>query len=245
MRTNHIMKLALWLLALGSACSMAASFEVNPVRMDLSQTARTSSLTIRNTSADPVVIQASVVTWTQAEGKDVYAATKEILVTPPIITIPPGKEQILRAGLRRNPDPRTELAYRIYLQEAPPPPQPGFQGLQVALRIGLPLFVQPTQGPAQAALVWNLTRGSDGALRLELRNDGNAHIQVSEVQLMPKGTDEVIGTQSSLTYLLPKQSHAWDFKIASDNAQKVRDRLRIKVATDAGSIDTEVPLSAP
>ena len=32
-------------------------------------------------------------------------------------------EQIVRVGLRRGPDPQRELAYRLYLQEVPPPPK--------------------------------------------------------------------------------------------------------------------------
>src|SRR5215470_478534 len=92
--------------ALGAAClaliglqpgaGVAGSFEVNPVRVDLSAAARTAAVTVRNTGAEAVVVQLSVVAWSQEDGRDVYSDTKEILATPPIATIPAGGEQIIR-----------------------------------------------------------------------------------------------------------------------------------------------------
>src|SRR5262245_29568931 len=111
--------------ALGAAClvliglqpraGVAGSFEVNPVRVDLSAAARTSAVTVRNTGSEAVIVQLSVVAWSQEDGRDVYTETKEILATPPIATIPAGGEQIIRAGLRRAPDAQRELSYRLFL----------------------------------------------------------------------------------------------------------------------------------
>lgn len=245
MRLQAMRAMVLSLSCLAAAASWAGSFEVNPVRLDLSATARTSSLTVRNTGADTVVVQTSVVSWAQADGKDVYTPTNEILVTPPIVTIAPGAEQIIRAGLRRAPDAKSELAYRVYLQEAPPPPKPGFQGLQVALRVGLPLFVQPMQGQARATLVWTLRRSGGDAMQLELHNEGNAHIQVAEVQLLPLTGEQPIATQSALAYVLPGQKRSWEFKVAGTQAAAIGDRVRLKAATDSGSVETQLTFTSP
>lgn len=234
--------------ALASVAALAAhagSFEVNPVRLDLSATARTSSLTIRNTGSEAVVVQTSVVSWAQADSKDLYTPTSEVLVTPPIVTIPPGGEQIIRAGLRRAPDARTELAYRVYLQEAPPPPKPGFQGLQVALRVGLPLFVQPAQGQARAALTWTLQKAGKDGVRLDLLNEGNGHIQIAEVQLLPLSGNKPVASQSALAYVLPGQRRTWEFKVAEDQAAALGERLRLKAATDSGSVETQLTFKQP
>src|SRR3546814_9833017 len=66
--------------------------------------------------------------WSQSGGKDVFAAVDDILATPPIFTIPAGGSQVIRVGSRRAPDPQHERAYRLFLREVPPAPQPGFQG---------------------------------------------------------------------------------------------------------------------
>ena len=185
------------------------SFEVNPIRVDLSANARSAALSVRNSGTEAVVVQTSLVSWTQENGQDVYAPTKDILGTPPIATIPPGGEQILRLGMRRAPDPVNELAYRVFLREVPPPPKPGFQGLQVALRLSLPIFVQPRQGPAKATLVWNLELQGDDTLQLRLDNKGTGHIQVSEIALYQPCQEQPVASQSSLVYVLAGQSHAW------------------------------------
>ena len=237
----------LGLFFLVSALSLgvkAGSFEVNPIRIDLSPANRSVAVTVRNSGTDAVVVQVDVSAWSQEEGKDVLTPTNEVLVSPPIMTIPPDREQIVRVGLRRAPDTQRELSYRIFLQEVPPPPQPGFQGLVIALRIGLPIFVQPRQGPAKATLVWNAELSKDNTIRLKVENHGTGHIQISTVELFHPQDKEPIAEQSGLTYVLPGQSREWNLKLRSTRAKK-GDNLRMKVSTDAGSIDAQIDLAGP
>ena len=228
-------------LCLAAPAGLAGSFEVNPIRVDLTPAARAAAVTVRNSGAEPVVVQASVQSWAQQDGKDVLAPTSEVLVSPPIATIQPGGQQIVRVGLRRAPDDRRQLSYRLFLHEVPPPPRPGFQGLQVALRIGLPVFVQPKSGPAKPDLVWNARLRDPGTVSLRLENNGNGHIQISDVQIYLPGENEPVASQSALNYVLPGQSRAWDLKLR-DARVKGTEQLRLKVSTDAGAIDTGIEL---
>jgi len=242
-KQNLVSGVALLLLLLCSRGGMAGSFEVNPIRVDLSANSRSAALTVRNSGTEAVVVQTSVLSWAQENGQDVYAPTREILGTPPIATIPAGGEQIVRLGLRRAPDAANELTFRLFLQEVPPPPKPGFQGLQVALRMSLPIFVQPSKAPAKATLLWNLELQGDDSLRLRLDNKGTGHIQVSEIALYQPGGDAAIAAQALLVYVLPGQSRAWELKTQGVRL-KPSDRLRLKVTTDAGSVDTEIDLGS-
>lgn len=236
-------RLALFMFALAAApLARAGSFEVNPVRVELSPAVRSAALTVRNSGSDPVVVQVSVQAWSQDNGSDVLAPTNEVLVSPPIATLVPGREQIVRVGLRRAPDAQRELSYRIFLQEVPPPPKPGFQGLQVALRISLPIFVQPREGPAKATLVWGAELRNDGSLRLNLENRGTGHIQIAGVELSLPGGSEPVATQSAVGYLLPGQSRQWDLQLKHANVRKT-DRLHIKASTDAGVVETDIDLA--
>jgi fimbrial chaperone protein len=197
---------------------------------------------VKNTGAEAVVVQVNVQAWSQEGGKDVLASTNEVLVSPPIATIEPGREQIVRVGLRRAPDDKRELSYRLFLQEVPPPPRPGFQGLQVALRIGLPVFVHPRSGPAKAALVWNAQLRDPGTISLKLENKGTGHIQISDVEMYLQGAKEPVASHSSLVYVLPGQARAWDLKLQHAGV-KTTDQLRLKVSTDSGTIDTGISLA--
>ena len=228
-------------LGLVSSIAVAGSFDVNPIRVDLTAQSRNAAVTVRNSGDDSVVVQITVQAWSQSGGKDVLTDTKDVIVSPPIATIPAGQEQVVRIGMRRAPDAQRELSYRMFLQEVPPPPRPGFQGLVVALRIGLPIFVQPRQGAGKAALVWNLEMGSQGALKLKVDNQGTAHIQISTIELYRRSEKDAVAEFSGLSYVLPGQTRDWDLKLR-DPAIKRGERLRMKVSTDAGSIDTEIDL---
>lgn len=224
-----------------SCAALAGSFEVNPVRVDLSAATRSAALTVRNNGTEPVVVQVSVQAWSQRDGADVLEATNDVLASPPIATIAPDKEQIVRIGLRRAPDPAKELSYRLFLQEVPPPPRPGFQGLQVALRVGLPIFVRPASGPAKAALVWNAEL-RDGVIVLKAQNRGSGHVQISDVQLFAANGKEPIAAASQLVYVLPGQSRDWSLKLTREGVNK-NDTVQLKVSTDAGIIDTRIGLA--
>ena len=107
----------------------AGSFMIDPTRIELGPDQMSATLVLRNQDKEAIVIQADARHWRQQDGEDLLTPTRELLVTPPIVTIAPGAEQVLRVALRRPLDPRQEMNYRIFLQEIAPPPQPGFRGV--------------------------------------------------------------------------------------------------------------------
>jgi len=217
-----------------AAPASAGSFMVTPVRITLSASQSVTPITVRNESQETTVVQVDVVAWTQRDGADVYTATREILATPPIFTLKPGASQIVRIGLRRDADPARELAYRVFLQEVPPPPKAEFKGLRVALRMGIPVFVLP---PAAVApqLRWRAQAMREGGLSLSLRNDGNAHIQVMEVRLAHPAEREIAAERTPV-YVLPGQSQGWRMKGSAPSGATVRLRAR----TDGADVDTDL-----
>lgn len=223
------------LFLLWSPWTQAGSFSVSPVRVTLSTSAPISAITVQNDGKESVVVQLEAMAWAQQAGKDVYTPSSDILATPPIITIPAGGSQILRVGLRRTPDPQRELTYRMYLQEVPPPPKPGSTGVQVALRLGLPVFVAPVAEQPVAALVWGISRVHDGKHQVSLKNSGNSHVQVANFKLVSAdGSD--LGTQQVAGYVLAGQTvnfQAKDIKAPASGGQ-----LRLVAQTDVGQIDS-------
>jgi len=215
----------------------AGSFQVNPIRVDISRGA-SAAITLRNDGSDAIVVQSSVVGWSQDNGQDVYAPTSEALVTPPIMTVPPGGEQIVRVGLRRAPDAQRELTYRVYLQEVPPPPKAGFTGLQVALRVGLPVFVAPVAAPIRR-LEWSAHIRPDGAIALSAHNTGNSHVQITDFELQLPGASEPLAHESLLAYVLAGQRRQWNLSAPAERVKSARE-LTLKAFTDAGEIDTAI-----
>lgn len=221
--------------AIGSA--WAGSIAVNPIRVTLSATKTTGALVVRNSGSEPSVVQLEIVSWSQSDGQDVYAPAKELLATPPIFTVPAGGSQTVRIGLRQGVDPRREVSYRVIMQEVPPPPKPDFRGLQVALRLSVPLFVNPASLSAPT-LQWRATRTSQGDLNLSAENKGNAHVQVLGFKLSTMGSGLAPEATPPATYVLPDQRREWNLRFAS--APTKGTPLHIVAQTDAGELSADV-----
>jgi fimbrial chaperone protein len=218
----------------------AGSFNVNPVRVELSAQRASAALTVQNNGDETAVIQAQTMAWSQEKGQDQYAASDDLLVTPPIFTIEPGAVQIVRVGMRRVIRADQELSYRLFLQEVPPPPKPGFRGLQVALRIGIPIFIAPKIKVAPV-LLWTVARHAGNQIQVGLKNDGKAHIRVTDFSVFQPDRETPLAIQQVAVYLLPGQSRTW--LLPGDPAQSYRgDKVRITADTDIGKIDIDAAL---
>ncbi|MBN3781029.1 molecular chaperone [Burkholderia sp. Ac-20345] len=235
LRAALVISLALTGLLLFQA-ARAAGFQVSPVRVDLSPEQSSSALTVRNDGDEPVIVQAQTMRWSQVGGRDHYETTTDILATPPIFTIKPGSTQILRVGVLRPPNSETELSYRLYLQEVPARPRPGFQGLQVALRLGIPVFAR-NRTRSSPDLSWKIEQLDGERVRVQLTNEGVAHVQVTDFSLvLPDGKGPVAAQQVS-AYVLPMQQREW--VLATTQAINTA-RIRIRAYTDVGKIDADV-----
>ena len=227
----------------GATVVNAANLGVNPVRVTLSDKQKMGTLTVRNDGAEPVPMQLEVLNWSQEEGNDVFTPTRELIVNPPIFTIPAGGSQLIRVGLRRAPDAQRELIYRIFLQELPPPPSPEFNGTKMLMRVSLPVFVLPKVA-AKPVLRWQAVRTSDGSLKISLTNNGNAHIQIINFSLSKPGSAQPWITQKASDYALIGQSLDWILPASADySIPQSGTTIQLFAQTDAGDIEAEVLIS--
>ena len=224
------------LLLIGAGAASAGSFEVSPVRITLSPEIPVSAITVTNNSTEPTVVQLETLNWSQQGEQDVYSPTSDIIATPPIFTLPVGGYQVVRVGLLRAPDAQRELTYRLYLQEAPSAPKPGFTGMNMVIRQGVPVFVTPTIKPPDA-VAWKIYRSSDGRLELSLTNNGNAHLQVTTFTVADV-TGKELGKQTLAGYILPGQSR--NVVVKDIPAPVVGAKLRVLAHTDSGDLDSDL-----
>jgi fimbrial chaperone protein len=217
----------------------AGSFEVNPVRANLSAGQRVAALTVRNSGRQPAIIQLQAMDWTQEENQDRLTPTSGILATPPLFTLAPGASQIVRVGMRKPPDGNVEAAYRLLLQEVPPPPEPGFKGLRVALKISIPVFVAPA-APAHASVVWHAERAGNGKLLLSVSNEGQAHTHLTGLTLRSSPAGERMPLGDGNAYVLPHASHAWQVETATGSV----GTMQVDGRDDSGPVHADVVVHA-
>ena len=217
----------------------AGSFQVNPVRVTLSAEAPVAALTIRNLEPRETVVQLQLRAWSQTDGEDVFSDTAAVLVTPPIVRVAGGGEQIVRVGLRTPPDQAVEQSYRLFVREVPPAPAAGFQGLQVALQVSLPVFVVPA-APLREDVRWQLGRTPDGLLALTAHNAGTRHLQLLGATLHP-AQGPAIARPNMTGYVLPGQAMTWPLDAP---ATQGGETLRLEARTDSGVVDATLALPA-
>lgn len=220
------------LLPLGITCPVwASTFQVSPVTATLTPDKPVAALTVRNVGADPTVVQLQLMSWSQADGTDKYMPTSDVLATPPIFTVPPHGSQVIRVGFHRPPDGQGEHAYRLFLREIPPPLKPGFEGLRIALRISLPVFVQSANagGPQ---LHWQALPAGHGQIQIRVSNNGSTHAKLSRFKLSMDGDSKPLSMSQDPVYVLPGAMHEWTIH-APDS---VGEHLHLTAQRDSGDL---------
>jgi len=230
-----------------AAPAVAGSFSISPIRVELSAQQRTEALTVRNESGDrEVVVQAQAFAWSQRDGQDVLSETRDVIVTPPVFTLAANAQQIVRVAVRRPADAKRELSYRLILQEVPPEAPKNFTGLQVALRLNLPIFVAP-QASAAPQLIWSAQWQQDNSLLVTARNQGELHAQVIDFTVQAQ-SDKAGGNaalkNSVVKYVLPGAVMSWSLPPPA-NAQQLnalkQGPLKLQGASDRGEISADLP----
>ncbi|RDS79327.1 molecular chaperone [Dyella monticola] len=226
----------------GSACLLlsgalwAGSVEVSPVIASLSANHAIEAFTVRNEGQLPVTVQVSLMKWDQVQGKDVLTPTEELLSTPPLFSVAPGQSQILRVGAMHVTPRDGEIAYRMFLTEVPPPPQPGFRGLSVTLRLSIPIFIEPakTRSPQ---LAWRVMPRADGGALVDVANSGTIHAKILAFSLRDKESKGVV-RQDTSQYVLANNHSQWSF--ASFQAVRPGDHVALDAMTDTGEVTADL-----
>lgn len=227
-------------LIIAAAASLAAyspaaagSLSVDPIRLEIGAGRRTATLRVRNQEPTPVTIRTYALRWTQIDGEDRYEDSAAVIVSPPIFTIPGGGTQLIRVGLRTpSADP---AAYRLMVEEVPQASPGG--GVQVALRLNLPLFSMMAAGDA-GELSWAASRGADGRWSVVASNRGGNYVRV-EHQAAEAATGVDFDAGANLGVVLPRSSRRWTL-----GAEPVlTDRARFAaIQRTAARADAQLPL---
>jgi fimbrial chaperone protein len=198
----------LFLLLLPVA-AQSGDWRVSPIRLDLGRDAKSGAVTVANDSDDRLQVQMKAFEWTQdAEGKDRYEETGEILFFPRLMILERKEEKILRAGIRV-PAVAKEKTFRLFIEEIPGPRKAEGVNVAVAIRFGVPIFVKPLKEEARGE-VGAMTM-SAGALLVPVNNTGNVHFVVQSVLVRGRNGagEEIFSRELSGWYLLSGVSRGY------------------------------------
>ena len=209
-------------LGMAAVCQAqaAATILLWPIDPWLAADANATELWIQNQGNSATTMQVRIVRWKQEGGYERYTAQQDVVASPPIVTIQKGNKQLIRLIKQGAVPAGTEQAYRIIVDEIPQPDakaEPTI-GLKLQMRYSIPLFVYGQGIPtikegAHHALVetrnlsWRVTR-ADGQPALEVRNQGDVHVRLSQVALEQGGQKRTVA-EGLLGYVLPGSTRSW------------------------------------
>lgn len=235
MRFLHFFLLFLGCCILATA--HAAALEIAPIRLNLSAKQAVTSFVVTNRSDVSTIVQIEPKLWIHQNGQEKLEDTRDLLISPPMITIPANSSQTVRVGLRRPPDPHTELSYRIFLQEVAVQ-KPKGEGLNILLRIGFPVYVAPIQA-VRENLNWQIKSLPDKQYQLALKNQGNVHVLINELKLAPEKGSPVYEKKNLAVYVPPGELETWTF-----SSENVNQPLKLEAITDRGTVSAHLVIPA-
>ncbi len=238
MQKLKIIGTALFLTFTTMSLAIAGNFEVSPVRVTLTQKAAITAITLRNQGENPVLIQVNTSKWDAGE---VYTPTQDILVNPMIFTVKPGESQIVRIAATDLKNLDKEMSYRIFFTEVPKALKHVKSGIQVALKIGIPVFILPQK--SNPLLKWSANKTTSGGLQINLANLGNTHAQIIDLALASSSKkSEPLAKKKVYEYILPGQSAKWSIpaKEIVTNGHWGSGKAYLSASTDSGVIHDEI-----
>jgi len=189
-------------LFLASHPASAADFQVSPIMLDLGQNVKSGVFNVINASQEKLDLQISVSEWTQdAEGKDVYTDTSDLIFFPKIMTMEAGEQRVIRVGMKGPQQPQ-EKTYRIFIEQIPERKKGTGVNIAVSFRFAPPIFVNPAVVKTEGAI--DTIQLSNGKIKAIVKNTGTVHFKILSIFIKGKAADgsEVFSKELGGWYLL-------------------------------------------
>jgi fimbrial chaperone protein len=229
---------AILLVFLTGLAAQAQALSVLPVNIFLASGQSATTLTVTNQGNSKTSVQIRAFAWNQQGDDDRLTTSDEVVVSPPIASIAPGANQVIRLILRRPPQGR-EATYRILLDQIPPPAEAGV--VHVVLRLSIPIFALP--GTRALPHVQFHIELNAGKVYLVGTNDGLRHEAIRGIELSTNDGRKLKAMPSSSPYILAGVTRRWDIT-AQGPLPLPSETMRLTAHSDAGAIEEQVPVVA-
>jgi fimbrial chaperone protein len=235
-RATSVIRAFFSLIALVCAgVALAGTFQVNPIRITLSQQSSSSLLTVRNDSMEKVRFQIGVFEWDQSpDGEMLLNPTEDLIFFPNLLTIDPGNERNIRVGTNKSIVSR-EKSYRIFVEELPPAENSEAQGIRILTKMGVPIFIQPAKRLMQGQV--EQMKLAEGKFSFEINNAGNVHFFPRFVHVHGKGPmgETLFERELQAWYILSGGIRRYSIDIAQTDCPKLQD-LAVEVELEGKTL---------
>jgi fimbrial chaperone protein len=196
----HLMPVAITALLLAPRGAIASNFTVTPTEVNLSTSATSALVTLRNGSKLPLRFEITVVSWSEDEhGTMALNPSSDVTFFPKLVELAGGASRNIRIGINAGTERGVEQSYRLFVEELPDQSSPAVNVVALRTRIGIPVFVRPSK-PSRTAVIDGVSV-ENGRVLARVRNTGNLHISVDTIS--------VKGTGGSAAPTFTKEGPGW------------------------------------
>ncbi|MDK9697150.1 MAG: fimbria/pilus periplasmic chaperone [Siculibacillus sp.] len=226
-------------LATAARPAHAGSLQVAPVLIDQTTDAPSGGVTLRDVGDRPINVQLRVFRWTQENGADRLTPTDDVVVSPPMITLTPRTDYVVRVVRQTRRPALGEESYRLLVDELPDPAMRAPGTVALLIRQSIPVFfAAPGRSPPNVG--WRLVQ-SGREKSLEATNRGDRRLRVADLAIVDGHGNRVSFGPGLKGYVLGRSSVRWQLP-QSGGIGRLRGGLFVTAQTDGGVV--RVPLDA-
>ncbi|MDX6807410.1 molecular chaperone [Terrihabitans rhizophilus] len=196
-----------FLFLVSPTLAQAAALHVSPVLIEKTAPAAAAALTVRNAGAEPMTVQTRVFRWVQVGGEDKLEPTADIAVSPPMMKLQPGVDNVVRIVRTSKQPIVSEQSYRVVVDELPVAGRARSGTVNFLVRHSIPVFFRPpTETPPAAD--WLATR-SGRQITLTLNNRGQRRLRVADLLVKDASGAKVAQNSGLVGYALAGSTVRW------------------------------------
>lgn len=121
----------------------AAALRVAPILLDVPHGINMTTLHVWNPDKTPVRIQVRVYLWTRKGNNDILTPTRDVVASPPIGTLKPGGENLIRIVRVATTPIGAHEKYRVLVDQLPDPNAQKAGVVSILVRHAIPLRFEP------------------------------------------------------------------------------------------------------
>lgn len=197
-------------LLLSAQAAMASNFTVTPTEVNLSASATSALVTLRNGGKVPLRFEITLTSWSEDElGKMTLNPSPDVTFFPKLVELAAGASRNIRIGINAGAPRDVEQSFRLFVEELPDQSAPVANAVALRTKVGIPVFVRPVK-PVRSAVIDSVSVVA-GKVLTRVRNTGNLHISVETISV--KGTSGSAATftkEGAGWYVLPGAARTFE-----------------------------------
>src|SRR6476619_2605511 len=168
----HLIPIAIVTLLIAPQAASASKFTVTPTEVNLSTSATSALVTLRNNSKSPLRFEVTLVSWSEDEhGQMALNPSSDVQFFPKLVELSAGASRNIRIGIKAGTARDVERSFRLFVEELPTHAAAATNAVALRTKIGIPVFGRPAK-PSRTAAIDGVSVENGKVLRSEERRVG-------------------------------------------------------------------------